>query len=105
MPARSVCLDCPTITEPGHSRCPPHERTRDKARGTRQQRGYDAAHDAERERWAPYVEAGIVVCDKCNTLIQPGSAWDLGHNDRRTAWTGPEHAHCNRGHRPAQGGG
>ena len=100
MPARGVCLDCPTTTDPGKSRCHQHERARDKARGTRQQRGYDTAHERERERWQPYVEAGIVACSKCGRLIQPGTPWDLGHNDQRTTWTGPEHAACNRGYRP-----
>lgn len=42
------CLEpgCPTLTN--GSRCLTHTRTKDRARGSRQARGYDAAHEAER---------------------------------------------------------
>jgi hypothetical protein len=60
------------------------------------QRGYTTAHDRERARWAPRVDAGLVDCWRCTQPIEPGRPWDLGHNDDRTAWNGPEHRHCNR---------
>jgi hypothetical protein len=40
------CIDCGTLT--AGTRCTPCERSREAARGTRQQRGYDANHDAAR---------------------------------------------------------
>lgn len=85
---------CPTLTT--GSRCPPCARVTDQARGSRQQRGYDAEHDRLRHHWAPQVAAGRVRCARCGENIQPTDPWDLGHNDQRTAYTGPEHATCNR---------
>lgn len=69
--------------------------------GTTTARGYGTEHQAERERWRPTVEAGQATCHAKRCLersrtIQPGTPWDLGHNAERTAWTGPEHARCNR---------
>lgn len=66
------------------------------------QRGYGAAHQAARRRWTPRVKAGGVICPRCNQPIvhdpdQPGGGWDLGHNEDRTGYNGPEHANdCNR---------
>ena len=65
------------------------------------ERGYGAEHQAERERWAPHVQAGQILCHARTCLmpsrvIYPDTAWDLGHNPERTAWTGPEHSSCNR---------
>jgi hypothetical protein len=65
-------------------------------------RGYDAAHKAERARWAPSVNAGCVACWRCGRIIIPnpallGDGWDLGHDDfDRSIWRGPEHRRCNR---------
>lgn len=96
-----VCAEsgCPTLTST--SRCPTHARVVDKARGTRQARGYNAAHDRERARWAPLVRTGLIDCNAPTCLmptrrIASSSAWDLGHTPDRTSWTGPEHARCNR---------
>lgn len=96
---------CGALTSRGDSRCPPcasgwHQR-RDRARGNRHARGYTAEHDRLRARWKPKVDAGLVNCHATACLaeqrrIQPGMAWDLGHNPQRTAWTGPEHRACNR---------
>lgn len=69
--------------------------------GTTVQKGYDAAHEAERKRWAPHVAAGQANCHATRCLhrtrrIHPGQRWDLGHTPDRTTWTGPEHMRCNR---------
>lgn len=66
------------------------------ARASTTDRGYGAEHQKERKRWEPTVKAGHAVCPRCNTTIEPNEPWDLGHNDDRTAWTGPEHRDCNR---------
>jgi hypothetical protein len=65
-------------------------------------RGYGAAHQRERKKWEAAVAQGDVMCarqgPKCvGQPIKPGQAWDLGHNDDRTQWTGPECVPCNRG--------
>jgi hypothetical protein len=71
---------------------------------TTTQRGYGAQHQAERKRWSPLVDAGLVICWRCNTLIQPGTHWDLGHDDHdRTRYQGPEHRRCNRSAAATQG--
>lgn len=101
---------CPELTE--GRRCPTHEAEAERRRGTRQQRGYTAEHDRLRANWKPKVERCEVDCHArvCLMLIRrilPGQEWDLGHTDERTAWTGPEHATCNRsaGGRAAHGHG
>lgn len=57
---------------------------------------YGRAHDVERAKWKPLVDAGRVACWRCRRLIPPGAPWDLGHNDAGTGYLGPEHARCNR---------
>lgn len=97
-----VCAEpgCPTLTH--SSRCPTHTRERDRARGSRQQRGYDAHHDRLRAEWAPRVATGRVRCASptCrrpdDPLIHPGEPWDLGHTPDRRRYRGPEHEACNR---------
>ena len=95
MRLRRPCLACGALVRDA-SRCRPCAAKHDKQRGTRQARGYGAEHDRLRARWAPYVAAGQIPCARCHQLILPGDPWDLGHNDERTAWTGPVHAVCNR---------
>lgn len=64
---------------------------------TSAQRGYGAAHRRLRAAWTPRVAAGGVLCARCGRPIVPGSAWDLGHDDRdRSYYVGPEHRSCNR---------
>jgi hypothetical protein len=92
-----VCAEpgCPTLTP--NSRCPTHTRARDRARGSRQSRGYDTNHDRLRAQWAPRVATGTIPCARCHRLITPTDPWDLGHHDTdRSKYTGPEHATCNR---------
>ena len=92
------CIVCGKHSD--QTRCPAHRR------GSRQQRGYDANHDAERAAWTPHVEAGLVTCRRVswglcvadNPVIQPGEAWDLGHPDAQCPTPrAPEHRRCNRG--------
>jgi hypothetical protein len=92
-----VCAEsgCPELTHT--TRCPDHTKAKDKARGTRQQRGYDLAHDHLRARWARKVATGQVNCARCSQRISPLEPWDLDHTDDRTAYLGPSHATCNRG--------
>lgn len=85
---------CPELTTGG--RCATHRRQTERARGTRQQRGYDADHLALRARLAPLVATGTVRCWRCQELVTPTDTWDLGHTDDRTAYAGVEHARCNR---------
>lgn len=67
------------------------------ARPSSHARGYGVAHQAERARWAPKVDAGQVDCARCGEPIIPGRPWDLGHDDNdRSVYQGPEHRHCNR---------
>jgi hypothetical protein len=48
--------------------------------------------------FAPMVAAGVVNCARCGEPIEPGTLWDLGHDDHDPrVHTGPEHASCNRG--------
>lgn len=92
-----VCSEpgCPTLTKA--TRCTQHTRAKDRARGTRQQRGYDAAHEAERARWTPLVATGNVKCWRCGEYIPGAGPFDLGHDDLdRTKYRGPEHVSCNR---------
>jgi hypothetical protein len=59
-------------------------------------RGYGYAHQQERKRWKPVVEAGQAVCARCNEPIAPDAKWDLDHTDDRQAYRGPSHRACNR---------
>jgi hypothetical protein len=64
-------------------------------------RGYGIEHKRKRAEWAPVVATGQARCHAKRCLhpsraIDPDEAWDLGHNESRTRWTGPEHARCNR---------
>jgi hypothetical protein len=102
--ALRVCAEsgCPELTE--SARCPAHTRTKDKARGTRQQRGYGRAHELLRARWVPKVAAGKVNCARCGERISPLEPWHLDHTDDRAGYLGPSHVRCNVGHTPISPG-
>lgn len=83
---------CPLI---GPSiRCDEHTKAHEKKRGNSFKRGYDAAHEKERQR---IVKAGIhnFMCARCGIQFEPGEPFQLGHTDDRKAWSGPEHIRCN----------
>lgn len=65
---------------------------------------YRRAHQAERERWRPTVEAGQAYCvepiclelrDGRGRWIHPLSKWHLCHDAATGAWLGPGHPRCN----------
>lgn len=97
-----VCAEpgCPTLTRT--TRCPEHTRQRDRARGTRQQRGYDAAYDRLRAEWQRRLDAGErVTCWRCAAQGRPHTvdptAWHFGHcDDDRRVYHGPECAAGNQ---------
>lgn len=93
--SKRICLDCKAITDRHASgRCPDCRRAKDRARGTRQARGYDATHEAERKRWVPIVASGRVACARCGETIV--GAFDLDHTAERDGYLGPSHPSCNR---------
>jgi len=55
-------------------------------------------HKNARRELAALVAAGGVRCVRCSEPIEPGAAFDVGHDDRYP-WliAGPEHPSCNRG--------
>ena len=98
---KRVCLEpgCPTLVS--GTRCSTHARERDRARGTRQQRGYDA--DYVRQLGTPeFVQA--TRCAQCGepfTLDNPktgGHTVALRHDGRGSA-VEPQCRRCNYGWR------
>ena len=94
---KRVCriVGCPTII-PGDAYrglCDQHRKQRDQQRGTRAQRGYDAAYDRARRDYKRRIDAGeTILCWRCS---KPVSAdFHLGHDDDRNI-IGPEHPDCN----------
>ena len=88
--AKRVCPTpgCPELVTSG--RCTKCRRDVDQARGTRQERGYDAAYDALHRDYERRMDAGETFdCWRCRELGKPHmvdpSDWHLGHDnhDRR----------------------
>lgn len=104
--AKRPCLDCGTLAT--SARCPPCTRSKDRARGTRQQRGLNAEYDRNRA----IILAAATTCAVCG---QPGTADDpltAGHIDARIDGGGnalanlrPEHASYNYGGKRCRGRG
>ncbi len=78
---------CPELTTTTY--CTEHTRARDRARGTRQQRGYDRAH--EQRRAADLPAAYGKPCPYCQQRMWPHQALDWDHTTG-----GITHASCNR---------
>lgn len=96
--AKRPCAEpgCPVLVTT--TRCPDHTRERDKARGSRQARGYDAAHVREAKAWQAKVARGeLVICWRCGDPITDPNDVHLGHDDLdRSITRGPEHGRrCN----------
>ena len=75
------------------------ERVTSKQRKRLRSLKYDrASHRLTRKALVPVVASGNAKCVRCGEPIEPGTPWDLGHNDRDPSiHSGPEHAKCNRG--------
>ncbi len=93
--AKKICAKpgCPETTAASY--CTAHAREVDKARGSRESRGYGYEHRTLRKQFERYVEAGQVYCARCRELIQPGTQWALDHSDDRASYLGPSHKRCN----------
>jgi hypothetical protein len=95
--ARRICgkTGCPN---PATGRyCTQHNREADKARGSREARGYTNAHRELRKAFIPEHQAGTLTCWRCKQIIPANEPFDLGHDDEdRTIYRGPEHTRCNR---------
>ena len=91
-----VCTEpgCPNLQ--AESRCPAHRSDRERARGTRQQRGYDLEYDKARASWWSRLMGGEVLrCWRCDGVVLPHD-FSLGHcDDDRGVIHGPEHLRCN----------
>jgi hypothetical protein len=85
---------CGALVPAGDGKCGPCRQAVDQARGTPAERGYDARHRRIRAQWAPLVAAGGVICWRCNLVIPPGAPWQMGHDDDKTGYVGPEHQSC-----------
>lgn len=95
--SRCAWRNCPQLIPSGQRYCQAHRQAHERQRGTATQRGYNASHRALRTAWARLLASGQAAnCPRCGKPITARDTWDLGHTDDRTAWTGPEHAHCNR---------
>jgi hypothetical protein len=73
-------------------------------RRTTAERGYGAAHQAEKERWRPIVDAGQAYCaevvcleerDGRSRWLEPDTPWHLAHDDGQQGYRGPAHQRCN----------
>ena len=94
-----VCLEpgCGSLTK--RTRCRDHERAKDKARGTRAERGYGAEHEALAREYQQRMDQGErFTCWRCDKPLgaRRGIDWQLGHDDQdRSKYRGPECPPCN----------
>lgn len=88
---------CPQLIPAGTRYCPTHAAAHQHTRGTTTQRGYGSSHQRLRQQWQQAINQGLTpTCPRCGQPITPNQQWDLGHNDKRNGYNGPEHTHCNR---------
>jgi hypothetical protein len=82
---------CPELSTTTY--CDDCAKAKDKARGTRQQRGYGAQH--QRTRAALLPDAYGALCIHCDERMWPHQALALDHTEDRTGYRGIVHASCN----------
>lgn len=83
----------------GGGRCPSHKRDAERARGTRQRRGYGSAHLRMRAVLLPLAIG--TRCAICNRIMHEYESLDLDHSiplriDRHSVGDRIVHASCNR---------
>jgi hypothetical protein len=94
---RRPCLDCGALSL--GTRCHPCTRARDLARGTRQQRGYDATYERAREQ-ALVAATHCATCGELFTLDNPATGGHVvARRNGGTTADGlkPECRRCNYG--------
>lgn len=95
---KRACIDCGTPTT--GTRCILHTRAVDRARGSRQARGYDTSHDHARAELALLLPApcgGDMGAPYCGRWITPSDRWVAAHRVDGAPSLGYVHAHaaCN----------
>ncbi|HEU5206276.1 MAG TPA: hypothetical protein VFT94_01585 [Gaiellaceae bacterium] len=73
---------------------------RERHRGHARRQRYGSGHQRSRAAVAVAVEQGRALCSRCGELIEPGTPWDLDHDDNGNGYLGPSHARCNRATTP-----
>ena len=77
--SKRVCTGCRAIYDPRTTgaragRCPTCSRSHNRARGSREERGYGAAHQATRAAYQARMDAGeVLICWRC--LLPVVGAW------------------------------
>lgn len=106
MTRAKACLECPAIGRWPRGRCPTHDRARDRARGTRTERGYGSTvldtplgrmtfDQCRREYEQQLAREPMDCADGCGLAIDPND-WHLGHDeDDRGRIVGPLTSTCN----------
>ena len=94
---------CPEVIPRSQRRCAGCGAEVERARGSRQQRGYNRQHELIREQLLRAYVPGT-PCPVCDQPMLPGQALDAGHSvdlrDNPNAKADRlEHASCNRGWR------
>lgn len=60
------------------------------------EKGYGAAHQAERRKWQAKINLGSVPCSRCQEPVTASDPWELDHDDTKQGYLGPAHTTCNR---------
>lgn len=102
MPVLRPCLGCGTLVTAG--RCRACARVVERARGTREQRGYGVPHKRARAALGGHLPA---PCGYCGRVIVPSSRWVAAHvvdGDPSAGWM-VAHPDCNERAKGRTGGG
>ena len=95
---RCAATRCPHLVPASTRHCPTHARAHEARRGTTTQRGYGTEHQRLRAMWQARLDQGErVACPTCGKQVSADpKLWDLGHDDDRSRYLGPQHVACNR---------